>query len=184
MVVSGCLTPLTISEKARARDLIFPFAVLRTVAAELSVQRLSTAEPITLLPALSSVPDPRKARGRRHSLPSILLLAVGAVLAGARSYAAIADWAAHAEHAVTVCGPRPHATTFARVLGALDAGAAGVRAHPVGASPPEPADGPTGRFGAGAGARRRRPPGASRGRQDPARRPERDRAAGQAGGRL
>jgi hypothetical protein len=46
---------------------------------------------------------------------------VDAVLAGARSYAAIADWAAHADHAVTLCGPTPHATTFGRVLGAVDA---------------------------------------------------------------
>ena len=48
---------------------------------------------------------------------------MGAVLAGARSYAATADWAAHADHAVTVCGPTPHPTTFGRVLGAVDADA-------------------------------------------------------------
>jgi len=42
------------------------------------------------------------------------------VLAGARSYAAIAQWAAHAEQAVVVCGPTPHATTFGRVLAAVD----------------------------------------------------------------
>ena len=101
-----------------------PASVLGAVAGvDLASRQLSTAESITLLQALGSVPDPRKARGRRHSLPSILLLAVGAVLAGARSYAAIADWAAQAEHAVTGCGPTPHATTFGRVLGAVDAGA-------------------------------------------------------------
>lgn len=50
----------------------------------------------------------------------MLLLAVGAVLAGARSYAAIAQWARCAEQAVTVCGPTPHATTFGRVLAAVD----------------------------------------------------------------
>jgi DDE_Tnp_1-associated len=58
---------------------------------------LDAAASISLLRALADVPDPRKARGRRHGLQSVLLLAVGAVLAGARSYAAIAQWAAHAE---------------------------------------------------------------------------------------
>jgi predicted transposase YbfD/YdcC len=82
--------------------------------------RLDATESISLLRTLSAVPDPRDARGRRHSLQSILLLAVGAVLAGARSYAAIAQWARCAEQAVTVCGPTPHATTFGRVLAAVD----------------------------------------------------------------
>jgi predicted transposase YbfD/YdcC len=85
--------------------------------------KLGPAESIGLLQALSSVPDPRDARGRRHSLQSVLLLAVGAVLAGARSYAAIAQWARCAEHAVAVCGPTPHASTFGRVLAAVDADA-------------------------------------------------------------
>jgi predicted transposase YbfD/YdcC len=86
-------------------------------------ERLDAAESISLLRALSGVPDPRRARGRRHGLQSMLLLAVGAVLAGARSYAAIAQWARCAEQAVAVCGPTPHATTFGRVLAAVDPGA-------------------------------------------------------------
>jgi DDE_Tnp_1-associated len=89
-------------------------------AAGLPPGPLNPAESITLLQALSTVPDPRNARGRRHSLQSILLLAVGAVLAGARSYAAIAQWARCAEQAVAVCGPAPHATTFGRVLAVVD----------------------------------------------------------------
>jgi predicted transposase YbfD/YdcC len=101
-----------------------PTAVLDAVTeAGLPPERLDVAETITLLQALSQVPDPRKARGRRHSLQSVLFLAVGAVLAGARSWAAIAQWAGHAEQAVTVCGPTPHATTFGRVLAAVDAAA-------------------------------------------------------------
>jgi predicted transposase YbfD/YdcC len=76
-----------------------------------------------LLQTLSAVPDPRRRRGRRHSLQSILLLALGAVLAGARSYAAIADWAAVADHAVAVCGRPPHASTIRRLLGRLDVAA-------------------------------------------------------------
>jgi predicted transposase YbfD/YdcC len=83
-------------------------------------QRLDATESISLLQALAAVPDPRQARGRRHGLQSMLFLAVGAVLAGARSYAGIAQWARCAEQAVAVCGPTPHATTFGRVLSAVD----------------------------------------------------------------
>jgi predicted transposase YbfD/YdcC len=77
-------------------------------------------ESITLLQALSAVPDPRRPRGRRHSLASILFLATGAVMAGARSYAAIAQWAHHADAPVAVCRASPHAATFARVLAAVE----------------------------------------------------------------
>src|SRR4051812_30167903 len=73
-----------------------------------------------MLRALAAVPDPRNPRGRRHGLQSILLLAVGAVLTGARSYAAIAQWSRCAEQEVAACGPTPHATTFGRVLAAVD----------------------------------------------------------------
>ena len=101
-----------------------PSALLDAVdEAGLPPESLGAAESIGLLQALSAVPDPRQARGRRRGLPSILLLAVGAVLAGARSYAAIAQWARYAEQAVSVCGPTPHATTFGRVLAAVDAAA-------------------------------------------------------------
>ncbi|MDP9353977.1 MAG: ISAs1 family transposase [Chloroflexota bacterium] len=75
---------------------------------------------IRLLQALSAVPDPRRRRGRRHSLQSILLVAVSAVLAGARSYAAIGDWAAVTRPAVGVCGRPPHEATIRRVLMAVD----------------------------------------------------------------
>lgn len=45
---------------------------------------------------LAMVPDPRKRRGVRHQLPSILLIAAAAVCAGARSFTAIGEWAADA----------------------------------------------------------------------------------------
>jgi hypothetical protein len=46
-----------------------------------------------LLVALAGVPDPRKARGCRHRLVTVLAVAVCAVLAAARSSVAIAEWA-------------------------------------------------------------------------------------------
>lgn len=46
-----------------------------------------------LLVALRAVPDPRHRRGRRHRLVTVLAVSVAAVLAGARSYVAIAEWA-------------------------------------------------------------------------------------------
>ena len=78
---------------------------------------------ISLLQALSSVPDPRKRRGRRHGLQSILLLALTALDAGARSWVAIADWARFGDHGVRVCGRPPDASTFRRVLSAVDVAA-------------------------------------------------------------
>jgi hypothetical protein len=83
-------------------------AVLRAATnAELPSGQLSTGESITLVQALGAVPDPRHRRGRRHSLQSILLLALEAVFAGARSYAAIADWAAVVDQVVRVRGREP-----------------------------------------------------------------------------
>ncbi len=52
-----------------------------------------------LLAVLAAVPDPRARRGVRHRLVVILGLAVCAVLAGARSFTAIAEWAADADQA-------------------------------------------------------------------------------------
>ena len=45
-----------------------------------------------LLIALTAVPDPRDTRGRRYPLVSMLAVAVCAVLAGATTFVAIADW--------------------------------------------------------------------------------------------
>ncbi len=89
-------------------------------AAEVPSRPLSAAESISLLQALATVPDPRHRRGRRHSLQSILFLTLGAIVAGARSYAAIADWAAAGEQQVRVCADPPHASTFRRLLSRLD----------------------------------------------------------------
>ncbi|MFJ9711609.1 transposase family protein [Streptomyces sp. NPDC101234] len=53
-----------------------------------------------LLDCLAAVPDPRRAEGRRHPLSFILALAACAVLAGAKSLTAIAEWAADAPTSV------------------------------------------------------------------------------------
>jgi DDE_Tnp_1-associated len=45
---------------------------------------------------LAQVPDPRDPRGVRHALTSLLLAAIAAVLAGARSFAAVGEWVADA----------------------------------------------------------------------------------------
>jgi predicted transposase YbfD/YdcC len=81
---------------------------------------LSVVESIRLVAALKAVPDPRRRRGRRHGLQSVLLLAVQAVMAGAGSWVAIAQWAATAPQALGVCGAPPSASTFRRVLAAVD----------------------------------------------------------------
>jgi hypothetical protein len=80
-----------------------------------------------LLSVLARVADPRHRRGVRHRLAVILGLAVCAVLAGARSFTAIAEWAADADEPTLarlgVTGPVPSESTFRRTLQRLDAGA-------------------------------------------------------------
>lgn len=49
---------------------------------------------------LAVVPDPRKRRGVRHTICSILVIAAAAVCAGARSFVAIGEWAADAPQRV------------------------------------------------------------------------------------
>jgi len=47
---------------------------------------------VPLIEVFVEIPDFRKSRGKRHPLFAILALASAAVLCGARSYSAIADW--------------------------------------------------------------------------------------------
>ena len=81
-----------------------------------------------LLEVLEAVPDPRKKRGVRHRFAAILFVSVCAVVSGARSFAAIAEWAADAVED-TLCGMgigAPNASTIRRALSAL----ALTNAHP------------------------------------------------------
>jgi DDE_Tnp_1-associated len=93
---------------------------------------LAEAEPTHLLAYLAAVPDPRAARGRRHRLVAILAMAAAAVLTFARSFAAIAEWAADTPQPIRAAlGARhdpladgflvPTETTIRRTLGRLDA---------------------------------------------------------------
>src|SRR5215831_12041268 len=78
-----------------------------------------------LLTVLAGIADPRCRRGIRHRLPVILGLAVCAALAGARSFTAIAEWAADADEATLaglgVTRAVPSESTFRRTLQHLDA---------------------------------------------------------------
>jgi predicted transposase YbfD/YdcC len=96
-------------------------------------RELQDADAAPLLTYLAAVPDPRAACGRRHPLVAILALAAAAVLTGARSIAAIAEWAADAPQPVRAAlGARraapdhwtvPAEATIRRTLARLDADA-------------------------------------------------------------
>jgi predicted transposase YbfD/YdcC len=88
----------------------------------------------SLWECLARVPDPRDPRGVRHSLTSLLLAAVAAVLARARSFAAVGEWVADAPPQVlALLGVRrdpltgrfepPGEATIRRVLESVDAAA-------------------------------------------------------------
>lgn len=76
-----------------------------------------------VLRVLDAVPDPRKPRGVRHQINTILALAVCAVMAGCRSFTAIGEWAAGAsEQVLSVLGAgcAPSESTMRRALQRLD----------------------------------------------------------------
>lgn len=54
---------------------------------------LSAAQMHSLPDFFAAIPDPRRAEGKRHRLPTVLAIAAAAVLCGMRGYKAIADWA-------------------------------------------------------------------------------------------
>lgn len=80
---------------------------------------------LSLFEALEAVPDHRSAQGRRYPLPVVLAISVSAMLAGARSLYAIAQWAREHRRLVTSTFGLPptwtpsHATVF-RVFAGLD----------------------------------------------------------------
>jgi predicted transposase YbfD/YdcC len=106
--VSACPSlPISVATVDAGRDVIGPDRV-----------------PVDLLAMLAEVADPRAARGVRHRFVAVLALGVGAVLGGARSYTAIAEWAHDLPVGVRVrlglARPAPSESTIRRTLQAVD----------------------------------------------------------------
>ena len=81
--------------------------------------------PLSLLEVLAQIPDPRSRHGRRHPLTAILSLAVLAMLSGAKSYQAIAQFgrekgAALAHALGFLRGKTPTKSTFSVLFRVLD----------------------------------------------------------------
>ena len=121
-------------------------------------QRLATPAALapdqchSLLDDLATIADPRHRRGRRHPLVAVLGVTVCAVLAGARSLAAIGEWAADApgpvlaalgvrRHPLTGAFRPPGEATVRRVLARVDPDALDqvIGAWLAGQQPPPPA---------------------------------------------
>jgi DDE_Tnp_1-associated len=114
-------------------------ALLSSPVTRLAAHRVPGGEVVPgqhpdLLRYLAALPDPRDRRGLRHDLAGVLAVAVCAVLAGAKSLAAIGEWAADAPSDVLVSlGIRPDPltgvvrapdeATVRRVLTGIDADA-------------------------------------------------------------
>lgn len=62
---------------------------LEAVIGEVGIENAA----LSLVEVLAGVPDPRHARGIRHSVLVVLVLGACAVLAGARSFVAIGEYA-------------------------------------------------------------------------------------------
>ena len=79
-----------------------------------------------LLDLLATLPDPRDPRGVRYRLAGLLAVSVGAVLTGARSFAAIGEWAADlgAERLSRLgLATAPEESTLRKLFARLDADA-------------------------------------------------------------
>jgi predicted transposase YbfD/YdcC len=112
---------------------------------------LAPAQCRSLLDHLVQLADPRQRRGRRHALNAVLAVAACAVLAGARSLAAIGEWAADApgqvlaalgvrRHPLTGAFRPPAEATVRRVLARVDPDALdqAIGAWLAGQQPPPP----------------------------------------------
>ncbi len=85
-----------------------------------SVDEVPDTARVSLLAALDSVPDPRKKRGVRHRFGAILFVSICAVVSGARSFAAIAEWASDCVATLAEMDiGTPDASTIRRALSAF-----------------------------------------------------------------
>ena len=78
-----------------------------------------------LFDILGGVPDTRKRRGVRHKIQSLLATAICAVLAGARSFTALGEWAAEQPRATlerlgSKHGKPPSERTYRRLFASID----------------------------------------------------------------
>jgi len=72
---------------------------------------------LALIDVFSSIPDFRQPKGKRHPLKAILAMAASAMLCGARSYTAMADWGRNYGRALTAAlGFTHHKTPCASTL--------------------------------------------------------------------
>lgn len=79
----------------------------------------------TLWHMLGTIPDPRRAQGKRHSLPIILTLAILALCSGNLCYEAISEWCVNYQKELLEQVPflakhMPDASTFQRVFARTD----------------------------------------------------------------
>jgi hypothetical protein len=111
-------------ERLRAPELELTPTQEAAAMVKLDVRRLPLEGRGGLIELLRGLTDPRQPRGRRHSLVSIMAIAVGATLAGAQSLMAIAHWAVDQSpptlRRLGCRGRVPSEATIRRVLGRLD----------------------------------------------------------------
>src|ERR1700687_3757941 len=69
-----------------------PSSAARDTRPPMTSSPIPAARSQYLLDLLAQVPDPRKRRGRRHSLGGLLAVGIAAVIAGSKSFAAIGQW--------------------------------------------------------------------------------------------
>ena len=89
------------------------------------VERLPLHGQGGLFEILCGVPDPRRRRGVRHKIQSILGTGICAVLAGARTFTAMAEWAAEQpletlKRLGSKRGTPPSERTYRRIFGSID----------------------------------------------------------------
>jgi predicted transposase YbfD/YdcC len=86
---------------------------------------VSAAPQERLLEHLSRVPDPRDPRGVRYPLAGLLAVTVSAVLAGARSFTAIGEWAALGVESLACLGleTAPTESNLRKLFARIDAAA-------------------------------------------------------------
>ena len=98
----------------------------------------------SLLSILATIPDPRSRHGRQHPLSAVLALVCSAIMCGAKSYTAIAQWAQDQDiglmHRLGFTRRPPKTGGIRKILIALDLKAFEGGVEPVGRIVAGPAD--------------------------------------------